>query len=303
MPNRITRAKNAVIVGRFQVPELDGGHVKLIDEVMGMHDKVVVVIGCHPVPHTKSNPLDYPTREYMFKQKFPGLTCVPLMDCSTDETWSRNLDQLIRTVCPLGSVCIYGGRDSFIGHYKGGFDTAEFPATNYMPGTEIRALVGTKVPQTAEARMGVIYATQNRFPTCFPVVDMVIYNDKWNVVICRKAGEKKWRFPGGFIDPGESGTQAAHREIMEEIGCSVTDLIPIHSQHQDDWRYRGQEDQMVTFLYAAKYDFGPVQAKDDIEEAKWVTTDEIRGGVLIPGHNELLTAFLSWRNKNEPTRC
>lgn len=54
------------------------------------------------------------------------------------------------------------------------------------------------------------------------------------VVIAAKAGNQHifcqhhlrdtWECPGGHIEPGETPTQAAHRELYEETGCRTDEL-------------------------------------------------------------------------------
>lgn len=59
----------------------------------------------------------------------------------------------------------------------------------------------------------------------FEVVAAVFIKD--NKVFCaqrKDAGEtaKKWEFPGGKIEPGESHRQALIREISEELSATIT---------------------------------------------------------------------------------
>lgn len=56
------------------------------------------------------------------------------------------------------------------------------------------------------------------------VVGAVIVED--GLVLCAQRGLEGalpglWEFPGGKIEPGESGPEALTREITEELGCTV----------------------------------------------------------------------------------
>jgi 8-oxo-dGTP diphosphatase len=57
-----------------------------------------------------------------------------------------------------------------------------------------------------------------------PVVCAMIMRDE-RVMIARRPPDKKlgglWEFPGGKVEPGESAEAALHRELLEELGCTV----------------------------------------------------------------------------------
>jgi 8-oxo-dGTP diphosphatase len=56
------------------------------------------------------------------------------------------------------------------------------------------------------------------------VVCAIIERNNLLLLAQRPAGKRLagyWEFPGGKIEPGESPTDALHRELHEELGCSV----------------------------------------------------------------------------------
>ena len=49
-------------------------------------------------------------------------------------------------------------------------------------------------------------------------VGLIVLNRNNQLLVCRRKGKKTWQFPQGGIDVGESNTQAAYRELFEEVG-------------------------------------------------------------------------------------
>ncbi len=57
-----------------------------------------------------------------------------------------------------------------------------------------------------------------------PVVCAIIMRDD-RIMLAQRPPDKKlgglWEFPGGKVEAGESAETALHRELQEELGCSV----------------------------------------------------------------------------------
>lgn len=68
-----------------------------------------------------------------------------------------------------------------------------------------------------------------------PVVVMMIFNDRDEVLVVQSAKNAEWwGFPQGGIDPGETIELAAFREANEELGLSRRDLSrPVFHTSQD----------------------------------------------------------------------
>src|SRR5690242_16393756 len=105
-----------VIIGRFQVDEIHAGHLNLLRTVLEKHTNVLVLLGCRKTRANRDNPLNFQMREQMLREICPSAIIMPVFDCQTDELWSRQVDDLIRTAFP-GPAILYGGRNSFIPHY------------------------------------------------------------------------------------------------------------------------------------------------------------------------------------------
>jgi bifunctional NMN adenylyltransferase/nudix hydrolase len=273
-----------VIVGRFQVNELHDAHKQIIDFVVKNHKKVIVFLGVSPTLSTKNNPLDYVSRKEMILQAYPNVTVMPIPDHPSDEEWSRELDGRIREACPINSVLLYGGRDGFVKYYHGKFSTTEIEQTIFVSGTEVRKEVSREVKRSADFRSGVIYATYNQYPKVFATVDVAIIDGE-RTLLGRKPNQEKFRFLGGFADPTDNSyEESAKREVQEESGLEVADIVYLGSCKIDDWRYRSEEDKIITHLFTAKYIFGNPQATDDIAELRWYNLKELKEDVFVKEH-------------------
>lgn len=270
-----------VIIGRFQIHELHKAHKALIEAVRSRHDKVIIFLGLSPLKVTDRNPLDFEARKQMILEQYPEINVLYIKDVNNDEIWSKRLDEMISDlISPAQTVVLYGGRDSFINHYSGRYPTVEFEQDVWISASEERKGISRKsVKASPDFRAGVVWAASNRFPVCYPTVDIAIFNeDQTKILLARKPYETGWRFVGGFADPADDSYEnSAIREVAEETGLEITPPIYIGSCKIDDWRYRSEADKIKTLLFAARQVFGRPTPMDDIAELRWF--DIIEKGV------------------------
>jgi len=286
-----------VIVGRFQVHELHPGHIALIESVKAKHKRVVILLGISPALVTRKNPLDFVARKEMILQKFPDVSVLSIPDMPSDKDWSAELDGRIREACPVGSVMLYGGRDGFVKYYHGHFETTELADHQQVSGTEVRKSLSNEVKSSPDFRAGVIYAAYNQYPKVFPTVDVAILQGE-NILLGRKSHQTQYRFIGGFSDPTDDCYEAAaRREAFEETGLEVDSLQYVGSARIDDWRYRNEEDKIISLLFTAELQFGKAEARDDIAELRWFRRDELTEEIFTPEHRPLFQLLMKKLNK------
>lgn len=70
------------------------------------------------------------------------------------------------------------------------------------------------------------------------------YEGKWLLTIHKKRG---YEFPGGKVEVGETPEQAAHREVMEETGGSISNLAYI-----GQYEVSGKSEKIIKNIYVAQ---------------------------------------------------
>ena len=304
------KATVGAIVARFQVHELHKAHRDLIQFLLDNHSKVIIFLGVNGSGiTTKNNPLDYTARLQMIRDAFPDnnkIIVVPQVNQKYNSGWSSTLDAAIKAIIgPADTVQLYGGRDSFIRHYEGRYPTQVLESDTIVSGTAVRADVMKSTLSSKEFRMGVIWGAGCRYPAVFPTVDIIMLEktDKGDrVALAKKNGEEGYRCIGGFVDPSDSSLEeAAMREASEETGISMTSVQYIGSYKIKDWRYRGEQDGIMTSLFVGWRTFGSYEAKDDIAEIKLFTIKELATVKIEEEHAPLVARFLEWYKDQEET--
>lgn len=267
-----------VLVGRFQVPDLHEGHRQIIQIVRERHKHTLILIGVAPTLGTKENPLPYVLRMQMLQALFPDVIILPMLDTASDHEWSRQLDLLVRTTFPTGSVRLYGGRDSFIQRYHGAFPTFEYPCVTHPDGTAMRDETGHQYINDPLFRRGVIWASQNQYPKVWPTVDVAMVNRaEGTVLMGKRPGKETWRFPGGFVDPTDLNLEdAAKREIYEETGLVCEGGVRyLGSIRVNDWRYNTPDQRVTTAFFVTEYTWGDVKRNEEFAALEFIPLDTL----------------------------
>jgi bifunctional NMN adenylyltransferase/nudix hydrolase len=284
MPNQTS---TGIIIGRFQVLELNEIHQKLIAQVQEKHPRVVVFLSSNPAPSDR-NPLDWAFRWKMFEEQYgETIEVLEMPDLPDDRIWSQELDRRILEQKIGSNVTLYGTAEDFVSRYSGRHTTEVLEAQE--EDFEQESSVETAV-NFRDFRAGVLYGIYSHFPTVYPTVDIAVFrSERREILLARKPNETKYRLPGGFTDPeDESYEDAAVRELGEECGeITIDELTYLGSARIDDWRYHGSRDSVMTHLYACILSEGEPTANDDIAELKWFDTNKLTSDHFVPEHRVL----------------
>jgi NAD+ diphosphatase len=112
------------------------------------------------------------------------------------------------------------------------------------------------------------------FPRTDPAVIILIHDGADRALLGRKPEWPRGRYStiAGFVESGESAEQAVHREILEETGVTVDDVVYRSSQ---PWPFPAS----LMLGYEARAVGGRAGTGDDeLEDVRWFTRAELRSG-------------------------
>lgn len=118
-------------------------------------------------------------------------------------------------------------------------------------------------------------------------------------------GVGQWGLPGGYLDYDETATQAVYREVWEELGLDIPQLV-------QDFEFEGnlnqpydvhsqpRRRQNVTLKYALMFHLGeaalpqlnPQVSQGEVVEARWFPVTEALAMVLAFNHHKVMQACL-----------
>jgi ADP-ribose pyrophosphatase YjhB (NUDIX family) len=113
-----------------------------------------------------------------------------------------------------------------------------------------------------------------------PSVNVVVVNAEDEILLIRRSDNDNWAIPGGAIDLGESLTEAAIRETMEETGitCEITGMVGIYSdpKHIILYASNGEARQEFSIVLTATADGGSLACSDETSEVRWVKREDLK---------------------------
>ncbi|MBK7821243.1 MAG: NUDIX domain-containing protein [Tessaracoccus sp.] len=119
--------------------------------------------------------------------------------------------------------------------------------------------------------------------TIIHVSAVVLRDARGRILMVRKRGTSMWMNPGGKPEPGESAGECAAREVQEELGLRL-DAARLLSLGEFAAPAANEAGHTVV---ADVFDWPEAVAADvaptaEIEETRWVTTDDLGDETLAP---------------------
>jgi len=144
-------------------------------------------------------------------------------------------------------------------------------------------LQGEHIAKTAQLRIGCAAA---------------IFDTAGKLLLTQRADNGQWCLPSGGMDPGESLSETAVREVFEETGLTVevTALIGVYSTphmimvYPDNTRV-----QVVSTTFACKILEGKPGLSDETLDVGFFTKEEIEGLEVIETHKVRLEDIFTFK--------
>jgi ADP-ribose pyrophosphatase YjhB (NUDIX family) len=112
-----------------------------------------------------------------------------------------------------------------------------------------------------------------------PSVNVVVVNERDEVLFIRRTDNGNWAIPGGAVDLGESVPEAAVREVREESGveCVIDGIVGIYSdpKHIILYTSNGEARQEFSIVFSAQAAGGELRTSDESSEVRWVEREDI----------------------------
>lgn len=98
------------------------------------------------------------------------------------------------------------------------------------------------------------------------------------LLLVQRADNRRWAVPGGYMEPGESVTEACEREVLEEAGVQVkaAALIALYNDPNLLLEYPdGNKWQLIVLHFAAEIVGGKISIGDETTAVGFFTVAEM----------------------------
>ena len=115
--------------------------------------------------------------------------------------------------------------------------------------------------------------------------DTFILNEKDQVLLIQRSDSGLWALPGGFNDLGETPSECAARECLEETGyvVKIEELLGVFSSKNYEYlHYQWKDNEIVHILFRGVVVGGSAKTSNETKDVQWFSKDELPE--LFDGH-------------------
>ncbi len=132
----------------------------------------------------------------------------------------------------------------------------------------------------------------------------VIINEKGEVLILREASSYeegtnvgRWQIPGGRINPGEHFEDGLKREVREETGLDVVEvLFPIY---HGEWRptIKDVPTQIIALYMVCRTKATDTKLSEEHDEARWIQPQSVTQYDMVAPEDKVILRLFEWQNR------
>lgn len=118
-----------------------------------------------------------------------------------------------------------------------------------------------------------------------PAATVFVQNEQDEVLLIRRSDNGLWAMPGGVMEVGETLSQAAEREVLEETGyeVEVVDIIGIYSDPKHLIAYDdGEVRQQFAISFRGRLRGGEARTSDESPVVSWVDPETLPDDAMHP---------------------
>jgi len=126
----------------------------------------------------------------------------------------------------------------------------------------------------------------------------IVLNSKQEVLMIqeKRSVKKLWKFPGGYVDNGETLKAGVEREVSEETGVKASFEGLLAMREQMDYKYGAADFYFVCLLKPVDETLN-IQDTDEVSAAKWIPLADIHKDSeiqLFPNAFEFVGLIKTW---------
>ena len=134
-----------------------------------------------------------------------------------------------------------------------------------------------------------------------PSANVIVVNNKGEILLIRRTDNGNWAVPGGGMDPGESITDTAVRETLEETGitCEINGLVGIYTNPRHVIRYTSNNEvrQEFSIVFTARPTGGQLRPSSESAEPQWVSPATVPRLQMHPSMRQRIQHYLDRRTE------
>lgn len=140
-----------------------------------------------------------------------------------------------------------------------------------------------------------------KYEISYGIIPLIKKESEWYVLlICHKQGGF-WAFPKGHAEKGEKPQETAARELCEETGLMIKQILKEETLKESYVFTRGSDRVSKTVFYFVAEVYGTLKLQaSEVWDAKWVKLTEASQVVTFPESQNLIKEVVLYQGLGNP---